>query len=123
VAGSDAESTLNAALELFSSVICNAEVPVFLIEIFCDAPVPTFTSPKSTKEGLATTASGDENGREFDPHPVRPAPTSREQPRTASAYAFSRKLAAFEERQSWRTADLCVVFKEEEMRVLFIIVT
>jgi hypothetical protein len=122
VAGSDAEATSNAALELLSSVICNADVPVFLIAMFCEAPVPIFTSPKSTDEGLATTALADENEREFEPHPVSPAPSSREQAKTANAYTLSGKIAP-EERISSRTADLCLAFKEEEVRVLFIIVT
>ena len=52
--GSEGEDTLNALLELLSSVICTAAVPEFFMEICCVAPVPIWTSPKSTDVGVAT---------------------------------------------------------------------
>lgn len=74
---------MNAALELLSSVICSAAVPEFLMESFWEAPVPIFTSPKSTDDGVATTGSAfellDENARESDPHPVNPRLNRMEQ--------------------------------------------
>lgn len=87
--GSDVdEVTVNALLELVSPVISRAEVPEFLMEMFWEAPVPTFTSPKSTDAGVATTGSAfvDENAREFDPQPVIPRVNSMEQARAAAAH-------------------------------------
>ena len=83
VVGSGVELTVNAALELLSSVICSDAVPEFLMEIFWDAPVPIFTSPKSTDDGVATTGSEfellDENARESEPQPVSPRLNRMEQ--------------------------------------------
>lgn len=87
VAGSDAPEIVNALLELLNSVIWIAVVPGFSMEISCEAPVPIFTSPKSTEVGVVTTALDalGVNALELEPQPVSPAPRSIEQARNAIA--------------------------------------
>ena len=76
---------MKALLELVISVISIDEVPEFLMEIVCEEPVPIFTSPKSTEDGVVTTAFApvDENARESDPQPARPTLNRMEQTRAA----------------------------------------
>jgi len=91
VIGNDVAGLMvNAVFELLRSVIFTAEVLEFLIEMLWVAPVPTFKSPKSTDDGVATTGSAfvEEKARESDPQPVRPAVNRREQARTAVAHAL-----------------------------------
>jgi hypothetical protein len=76
VAGSVPAFTLKVALDVLNSAIWTAEVPLFVMATFRYTGVPTFTSPKSTVEGLTTSAGVpelvEEKGLVSDPHPVRP---------------------------------------------------
>jgi len=76
VAGSVPAFTVKVALDVFNSAICTAEVLLFVMATFRYMGVPTFTSPKSTVEGLTTSAGVpelvEEKGLVSDPHPVRP---------------------------------------------------
>ena len=56
VAGSVPAFTVKVALEVFNSAICIADVPEFVIATLRYTGVPTFTSPKSTVDGLTTSA-------------------------------------------------------------------
>jgi hypothetical protein len=78
---------VKAALELLSVAICIAAVPEFLIDICCVAPVPTSTSPKSTDDGVVTTAfeALGEKALAFDPQPVSPVPSTRDEASNAIA--------------------------------------
>ena len=90
--GSDVAGVMvNAVFEVLRSVIFTAEVLEFLIEMLWVAAVPTFKSPKSTDDGVATTglAFVEEKARESEPQPVSPALNRREQARVAIAHALS----------------------------------
>ena len=66
------EFTVKAELELLSSVTCNSDFPVFVMETLFVGALPIVTSPNSTEVGLATTGVAfvvDENALESDPQP------------------------------------------------------
>lgn len=73
VAGSLAELTAKELSELLNSVICNAELPEFVMETLFEAAVPTVTSPKSTEAGLISGAAVEENAFDSEPQPLSPA--------------------------------------------------
>ena len=119
--GRDAEVTVNAALELLSSLISSAEVPGFLMEIVCVAPLPIFTSPKSMDDGVVTTVfeAFGENALESDPQPVSPVPRKREQARNVivpSLFPGARMIGSTEGGQ----IDSLREIRNEEVRFLFI---
>ena len=76
VAGSVPAFTLKVALDVLNSAIWTAEVPLFVMATFRYTGVPTFTSPKSTVEGLTTSAGVpelvEEKGLVSDPQPESP---------------------------------------------------
>jgi len=74
VAGRVPAVTVNVALEVFKSAICIADVPEFVITTLRYTGVPTFTSPKSTVDGLTTSADElvEENGLVSEPQPESP---------------------------------------------------
>jgi hypothetical protein len=76
VAGSVPPFTVKVALDVLNSDICTAEAPLLVMATLRYTGVPTFTSPKSTVEGLTTSAGVselvEEKGLVSDPHPVRP---------------------------------------------------
>jgi len=97
------------------------------MEIFCEAPVPIFTSPKSTSDGVATTGSAfepadEENARELDPHPANPRLSRVLEASAAIRPALRRSDRLFN--RAWlisrRTADFSLMFKKEEVRALLI---
>jgi hypothetical protein len=121
------ELTVNALLELPSSVIWTGEVPEFLMEIFCEAPVPIFTSPKSMSDGVATTGSAfapvvDENARELEPHPANPRLSSALDASATMTLALQRceRPSNGDWLISRLTGDFSLVFKKEEVRALII---
>jgi hypothetical protein len=112
---------VNAVLELLRSVISTAEVPGFLMEMVCVAPVPIFTSPKSMDAGVVTTAFDalGENVLEFDPHPVRPVLSRIEQARNAiapSLYSGERTINS----ETGGQSDSLRGIRNEEVRFSFI---
>ena len=97
VSGREGDETVNAVLELLSSVTCTADEPEFVMETVCEAPVPTGTSPKSTVDGVAMTVavSGAENALERDPQPVSPTADTIRQANAADS-PYRRKAKAEE---------------------------
>jgi hypothetical protein len=121
VVGREVDAAENAVFELLRSVTRTGESPEFVMEIFCEAALPTFTSPKSTELGLTRTALVvEENAFDSDPQPDAPMPRS-----TAPVRARSAIPARL--RQWFLAPDgshsLLVVFlasKKEKLRILFI---
>lgn len=115
---------VNALLELLSSMISTAVVPEFLMEIFCEAPVPIFRSPKSMSDGVAITGSAfdDENERELEPQPANPRLSRALDASATKMLAILRceRLSNGEWLISRQTAVFSLVFKKEELRALLI---
>jgi len=112
---------VNELLELLRSVISSAEVPGFLTEMVCVAPVPIFTSPKSMETGVVTTVLLvlGENAFEFEPQPVNPVPIRMEQARIAIAPILYSGERVIDSEVALR-ADGSLHIKYEEVRVLLI---
>jgi hypothetical protein len=120
VAGNDIELTVNAPLELLRSVNCKDEVPEFVMEMFFETAVPTFTSPNSTAVGVTMSGAAlvDENALESDPQPERPrlrlTQTSARAPDTTRPCRLSLLVI------SGRTADTSLTSNNEKLRILVI---
>jgi hypothetical protein len=66
---------VKAVVELLNCPISSVEVPGLVIVTFCDAALPTFTSPKSTADGLRSIAPALDPADEalgFPPQPESP---------------------------------------------------
>lgn len=94
VAGKELDVTVNALFELVIPATSTDESPEFVTETLVDAAVPTFTSPKSTDDGVmirdAEFEDGEEKALESDPHPDNP--TLRTIPITTRASQQRRPL-------------------------------
>jgi hypothetical protein len=119
VAGKEVELTVNAPLELLRSINCMGQVPEFVMEMFFEDAVPTFTSPKSTDDGVMTTEGAVvEKALDSDPQPE--IPRLRSTPQTSARAAALRpcRLSIV-----WvvfgRTADTSLASNNEK-RILFI---
>lgn len=108
-------------LELLSSLISIADVPGFFMEMVCVAPLPIFTSPKSTDDGVVTTAfeALGENVLESDPQPVSPVPSRREQASSAIAPSLYAEVRVIDSGTGGQVACLRSI-RNEEVRFLFI---
>lgn len=92
-----------------------------MTETLVDAALPTFTSPKSTDDGDATSdeelVEGEENAFESDPQPDKPRLTtiaiSARTPKKNRRYDCS----LCESREE--TADISLASKDEKLRILF----
>lgn len=123
VVGRDGPVTVKAVVELLTSVISSAVDPGFSMEIFCVAPVPILTSPKSRDVGVVTTAfeALGVNVLESEPQPVRPAPTSMEQAMNAIGSNLRQRERALDLHFSaLRTGCSLDIRYEEEVRFLLI---
>lgn len=109
---------MKAVLELLNSLISSAEVPGFLIEMVCVALPPIFTSPKSTEDGVVTTAfeAFGENALELDPQPVSPMPRKIEEAKIAIAPIFRLRERAIESEFALRC--FLNIRSEEQFRLL-----
>jgi hypothetical protein len=121
VVGSVGEVMVKAALELLSAAMSIGVVPEFLIEICCVAPVPITTSPKSTDDGVVTTAfdAGVEKALAFDPQPVSPMQSRREQARNAIAPSLYSGEGVIDSGTGGQSNSLAGI-RNEEVRFLLI---
>jgi len=112
---------VNAPLELVIAEICRDESPEFVTETFVEADVPTFTSPKSTVDGVMTTEDefdyGDEKAFESDPQPDKPK-LAKMQISTRALHR-ARPCERLRRRVFEETANISLVSKNEILRILF----
>ena len=124
VAGNLVELTVNAPVEPLRSTICTLELPEFVMEMSFAATVPTFTSPKSTDEGVTTTEfaseAPDENTRELDPHPDSPRLNRMENTSAVTVTALYPCKRSIVSELDGRTARISLASKNEKLRISLI---
>ena len=121
VAGSEPDDvTVNALFELVIPATWTGESPEFETETLVDAALPTFTSPKSTDDGVTTRdeelVDGEEKAFESDPQPDKPRLTAIAI--SARTPKKNRPYDCFLCESREETADISLASKDEKLRIL-----